>query len=182
MPLQCNLLIKTGFPNPNAIKIEFSDLYLLPPGCVVCSGNSCWEYCFENTNAVAGPWIWHQGRRGRVGGGGLYCQLKWKESERWGRTQWRSAGTDVSARLAPETSSSIILSCGLGLKNCYPRITCQNHGELFCGGRGRREVRYPKREVMYWMNSCLIPQKASTAHYLRTLRNCGIPSDTTPPL
>lgn len=55
MPLQCYLLIKTGFPNPNAIKTEFSDLYLLPPGCVACSGNSCWEYSFENTTVYSRP-------------------------------------------------------------------------------------------------------------------------------
>ena len=153
MLLRCNLLIKTCFPNPNAIKIEFSDLYLLPPGCVVCSGISCWEYCFENTNACSRPLGMAPGKEG----GGLYCQLKWKESERWGQTQWCSAVTDISARSAPETSSMIILSCGLGLKNCYPRITCQIHGELLCRGGGRRGVRYPKREVMYQMNLCLIP-------------------------
>ena len=62
MLLQRYLLIKTGFPNPNAIKTEFSDLYLLPPGCVACPGNSCWEYCFENTNVYSRPVGMHQGK------------------------------------------------------------------------------------------------------------------------
>lgn len=58
---------------------------------------------------------------------------------------------------APETNSRVILSCGLGLKNCYPRFTCQFHGEFFLGGRGGGEVRYCKRDVMCRLNSCLIP-------------------------
>jgi hypothetical protein len=38
MQLWRYLLIQTGFQNPNAIKAEFSDLYLLSSGCAAPLG------------------------------------------------------------------------------------------------------------------------------------------------
>lgn len=160
MPLQCYLLIKTGFPNPNAIKTEFSDLYLLPPGCVACSGNSCWEYSFENTTVYSRPmWVWLQGRGWREASLSVKVKGIWKMRTDAGA--FCSGGNLCKAR--PEANSEILLSCALGLKNCCLRFTHQIHGEFFGGERKGWGETIKERKVMCKMNSCLIPQKISAA-------------------
>lgn len=47
--------------------------------------------------------------------------------------QWHSVVIEISGRRAPESSSGVILSCGLGLKNCLQRFTWHIHGEFCCG-------------------------------------------------
>lgn len=114
MQLQHYLLIKTAFPNPNAIKTEFSDLYLLPPGCAAPSGNSCWEYCFENTNMCSKP----MGMAPRKGEEGSWPVNYSERSLKDELMQRHSVVTEISAWHAPETNSRIVLSWGLGRKNC----------------------------------------------------------------
>lgn len=62
MLLQHYLLIKTGLPNPNAIKTEFSDLYLLPPGWKPPLGTPPGNTALKKLICVAGLWVWHQGK------------------------------------------------------------------------------------------------------------------------
>lgn len=134
MPLRCNLLIKTCFPNPNAIKIEFSDLYLLPPGCVVCSGISCWEYCFENTNACSRPLGMAPGKEG----GGLYCQSErnLKDEDRHsGALHWQASLQGLPQRPVAWSFSLVVL----GWRIATPESHAKFMGSYFAGEGGEEE-------------------------------------------